>query len=399
MTEYDVVIRGGTIVNGTGVPRYRADLGVKDGRIAKINGKIDAGGAKEVDARGCIVAPGAIDLHTHYGAQIQWDPYASLSGWFGVASLTIGNCGFGFAPTHPEDRDLNVRMMSRIQAIPPESMEKGLRWDWETFPEFLDSLNRQQLGLNVGAMFPFSPLRGYVVGMMPAQERTSVSDSELNQMKQLFHEGMRAGAFGFSIDKNGENRTADGGRLPSNVASDREFLGLAEVLSQFGVGHVGLTLGLGLSAEERTGVRAMVADTMRISGRPLELLDLQLSEEPDWEQMCREEELPLVFQSLMSTAGSEFFKLSEYNLYDFMPSWVHPLTGNAQERAAKLREPGVRDAMKRDDAEWSAGQSDWSRVSVVEVVHERNQRYQGATIKEVADMVGKEPVDALLDLA
>ena len=267
MAEYDLVIRGGTIVEGTSVPRYRADLGVKNGRIAKVSGRVNAGGAKEIDARDCIVAPGAIDLHCHYDAQIQWDPYASLSGWFGVTSLTIGECGFGFAPTHPEDRDLNMRMMSRIQAIPPESMKKGMRWDWETFPEFLDSLDRQELGVNVGALFPVSPLRGYVVGMIPAQQRTAVTDAELNQMKQLFHEGMKAGAFGFSMDKNGENRTADGGRLPSNVASDREFLGLAEVLSEFGVGHVGLTLGLGLTAEERTVVRAMVAETMRISGR------------------------------------------------------------------------------------------------------------------------------------
>ena len=134
MSEYDLVIRGGTIVDGTGVPRYRADLAVKNGRVAKISGRISAGGAKEIDARDCIVAPGAIDMHTHYDAQLNWDPYASLSGWFGVTSLTIGECGFGFAPTRPEDRDLNMRMMNRIEAIPLESMRLGLRWDWETFP-------------------------------------------------------------------------------------------------------------------------------------------------------------------------------------------------------------------------------------------------------------------------
>ena len=155
MSEYDLVIRGGTIVDGTGIPRYRADLAVKHGRIAKISGKITPGGAKEIDASGCIVAPGAIDLHTHYDAQLNWDPYASLSGWFGVTSLTIGECGFGFAPTRPEDRELNMRMMNRIEAIPLESMRQGMRWDWETFPEYLDSLERQGLGVNVGALLPF----------------------------------------------------------------------------------------------------------------------------------------------------------------------------------------------------------------------------------------------------
>ena len=147
MAEYDLLIRGGTIVDGTGIPRYRADIAVKNGRVARISGRIPAGGAREIDAAGCIVAPGAIDLHTHYDAQLNWDPYASLSGWFGVTSLTIGECGFGFAPTRAEDRELNMRMMDRIEAIPLESMRKGLRWDWETFPEYLDSLDSQGLGL------------------------------------------------------------------------------------------------------------------------------------------------------------------------------------------------------------------------------------------------------------
>ena len=163
MAEFDLVIRGGTIVDGTGVPRYRADLAVKDGRVAMNSGRINAAGAKELDGSGCIVAPGAIDLHTHYDAQLNWDPYASLSGWFGVTSLTIGQCGFGFAPTREGDRDLNMRMMNRIEAIPLESMRLGMRWDWETFPEYLDSLDRQGLGVNVGALLPFSPLRGYVL--------------------------------------------------------------------------------------------------------------------------------------------------------------------------------------------------------------------------------------------
>ena len=143
MRAHDLVIRGGTIVDGSGVPRYRADLAVKNGRVAAISGRIPSGSATEIDASGCIVAPGAIDLHTHYDAQLNWDPYCTLSGWFGVTSLTIGQCGFGFAPTRPEDREMNMRMMNRIEAIPLESMRLGMRWDWETFPEYLDSLDNQ----------------------------------------------------------------------------------------------------------------------------------------------------------------------------------------------------------------------------------------------------------------
>ena len=167
-----------------------------------------------------------------------------------------------------------MRMLNRIEAIPLESMRKGIRWDWETFPEFLDSLDRQGLGVNVGALFPFSPLRGYVLGMLPARERTPVTEAELNRMKQLFHECMKAGAFGFSLDKNNEDRPEDRSSLPSMVASDEEFHALAGVLGDLGMGHMGLTLGFGISLEERKSVRELVKETTKISGRPFHLLDV-----------------------------------------------------------------------------------------------------------------------------
>jgi len=398
VSEYDLVIRGGTIVDGTGIPRYRADLAIKDGRVAMISGRINPGGAKVIDAGGCIVAPGAIDLHTHYDAQLNWDPYATLSGWFGVTSLTIGECGFGFAPTRPEDRDLNMRMMNRIEAIPLESMRLGMRWDWETFPEYLDSLDRQELGINVGALFPFSPMRGYVLGMLAARERTSVTDSELSQMKQIFHEAMTAGAFGFSFNKNMEDRPEDGSFLPSHVASNEEFLALSEVLGEFGVGHTGLTLGFGLAREEHNSIRGLTAQMMRVSGRPFSLLDVQSGDDPAWVESCRKEGLPLIFQRLSTSAGFEF-KLSEFNMFDYMPNWVQPLVGDVEERAVKLRDPGARSAMKQDVEDWPNFRTDWTRLRVLQVADQRNQQFEGMSIKELADSQGKHPLDAFLDLA
>ena len=398
MAEYDVVVRGGTIVDGTGIPRYKSDIGVKDGKVARISGKIPAGGAREIDASGCIVAPGAVDLHTHYDAQVNWDPYCSLSGWFGVTSLTIGECGFGFAPTKPEDRDLNMRMMNRIEAIPLESMRKGMRWDWVTFPEYMDSLERQGLGINIGAMFPFSPMRGYVLGMMESRERTSVTDTEQDQMKELFREAMQAGAFGFSFNKNMEDRPEDGSFLPSHVASDEEFHALAEVLSDFGVGHIGLTHGFGLSPEQRSAVRNLVTDLTRTGGRPFHVLDVEMDSDPQWIQTNHEEGLPLLFQRQCTVVPMEF-KLSEFNLFDFMPNWIQPLVGTAAERAAKLRDSGVRDAMRQDTRDWPSVRTDWGRVRVLETVEERHHAYDGVTIKELGEMVGKDPLNALLDLA
>jgi N-acyl-D-amino-acid deacylase len=237
-----------------------------------------------------------------------------------------------------------------------------------------------------------------VLGMLPARERTVVTEAELKQMQHLFYEGMKAGAFGFSLDKNMEDRPEDGSLLPSIVASDEEFCALAEVLGEFGVGHIGLTLGFGLTSDERQAVRALTAQMMRRSGRPFHLLDVQLGEDLAWLQSCRAAGLPLVLQ-LLCTPGGNNFKLSEYNLYDYMPNWVQPLVGSPEERAAKLRDPGVRAAMKRDVEEWPNLRTNWSRLRVLEVVHERHYQYEGLTITELADMTGKHPLDAFLDLA
>ena len=395
MPEYDLVIRGGTVVDGTGIPRVRADLAIKDGRVAMISGRIHGHGAKELDASGCIVAPGAVDLHTHYDAQLNWDPYASLSGQFGVTSLTVGQCGFGFAPTRPEDRDLNMRMMNRIEAIPLESMRQGMRWDWETFPEYMDSLDRQGLGVNVGCLVPFSPLRGYVLGMIPARERTSVTEDELNQMKQILFEAMQAGAFGLSADKNLEDRPEDGSWLPSHVASKEEFLALSQVLSQFGVGHLGWTIGI---SDDQAGQRDMLAEMVRMSGRPLHVALGSDPESYNWLNAMRDEGLPVVSQELAVPLISEF-KLSEYNLFDYMPSWVQPLVGTREERIAKLSEDGIRVGMKRDVVERPHPRTDWTQVQVVEVVHERNLKYEGLSIADIAQAEGKEGLDVFLDLA
>ena len=404
MPEYDLVIRNGTIVDGSGVPRYKADLAVKDGRVAKISGRIAAGGAKEIDASGCIVAPGAIDLHTHYDAQLNWDPYATLSGWFGVTSLTIGQCGFGFAPTRPDDRDLNMRMMNRIEAIPLESMRIGMRWDWETFPQYLESLDSQGLGVNVGALVPFSPVRGYVLGMIPSRERTSVTEAELNQMKQIMYDGMKAGAFGISADKNMEDRPEDGSFLPSHVASDQEFLAMAEVMGQFGVGHIGWTIGLGHSEDSLNDQRKLLAEMARISGRPLHL-DGGNAAGSEWFDSVRAEGLPVILQEVCMSVEAEF-TLAEYNLFDYMPHWVNPLVGTPEERAAKLRDPDVRAGMKEDllqrpssQVAMSDDRTDWTKFKVLQVAQPRNYKYEGMSIAQIADLENKHPLDAMLDLA
>jgi N-acyl-D-aspartate/D-glutamate deacylase len=287
-----------------------------------------------------------------------------------------------------------MRMMNRIEAIPLESMRQGMRWDWETFPEYMDSLDHQGLGVNVGALVPFSPLRGYVLGMIPARERTSVTEAELNQMKQILHDSMKAGAFGISADKNLEDRPEDGSWLPSHVASKEEFLALAQVMSEFGVGQIGWTIGI---SDDRPEQRDMLAEMVRISGRPLHVV-LGDEEGYEWLEEMRKEGLPILAQ-LGSVPTVAEFKLSEYNLFDYMPNWVQPLVGTKEERIAKLSEDGIREGMKRDVLDRPHPRTDWAQVQVVEVALDRNLKYEGLSIADIAEAESKHPLDAFLDIA
>ena len=209
MAEFDTLIKGGTVVDGLRVPRYRADIGIKDGRIAQVGGIRTSDADRVLDAGGLIVAPGFVDLHTHYDAQIQWDPWCSISCWHGVTSVAMGNCGFGFAPVRPDERERAMLMMSRNEAIPLKTMQVGMLWDWVTFPDFLDSLERIPKGVNCLSYVPLSPLMIWVMGLEAAKSRPA-TDKERREIQRLLGEGMDAGACGWSIQRLGENFTAGG---------------------------------------------------------------------------------------------------------------------------------------------------------------------------------------------
>src|SRR5256714_10081671 len=203
MAEFDMIIRGGTIVDGTGMPRFKGDLGIKNGKITAVDGIKSAAADQVIDAEGLVVAPGIVDAHTHYDAQVFWDPYCTISGWHGVTSVVIGNCGFGFAPCRPEDRDRAMLSLARNEAVPLKTMQAGMPWDWVTFEEFLGSVDRTPKGVNVMAFVPLAPLYGYVVGIDEAKQRR-VTDEELARMCELLVEGMRVGGCGFSAQVAGD---------------------------------------------------------------------------------------------------------------------------------------------------------------------------------------------------
>ena len=448
MPDFDKIIRNGTIVDGSGgLPAYRGDVAIKDGKIVMISGRIQASATEELDATGCIVAPGAIDLHTHYDLQLNWEPYATMSGWHGVTSVTIGQCGFGFAPCKPEDRDAAMRLMTRIEAIPLRTMELGLRWDWESFPEWLDSLDSHPLGVNVGALVPFNTLRMYVMGLEEARTRVRATDEEIATMEKLQREAMEAGAFGWSAMKTLANRPDDGRFIPSQVASNEEFLALAKVLNEYGVGHIGWTRGPaerplppgepdligggdpGPTVAAVTGQSALLMDAVEgdapgrgredfliemciASGRPFQWGAITYNEHApgrykqqlEFLERARSEGAAM-FAQTTAMSSSPVFELAEYNGFDAMPAWIDPFVGTPEERIAKLSNPENRDKMRAQVGAYvgegggADAASDWSKMRIVEIREDRNLQYEGMNIAELATAMGKHPMDAMLDLA
>src|SRR6267154_2428496 len=185
MAEFDLVIQNGMVIDGTRMPRFRGDVGIKDGRIARI-GRLRSTDADEtIDASGLIVAPGFVDLHTHYDAQLFWDPYCSISSWHGVTSVVIGNCGFGFAPVKPDFRDRAMLTMTRTEAIPYPAMKAGMPWDWVTYPEFLDSVERHPKGVNMLPFVPLAPVMVWAMGLEEAKSGRMPTAAETTEMKRI----------------------------------------------------------------------------------------------------------------------------------------------------------------------------------------------------------------------
>ena len=267
MGDYDIHISGGTIVDGTGVPRRRGDVWIKDGRVARIGGRADGVSDRVIDATGKIVAPGFVDCHTHYDAQIRWDPWCTISGWHGVTSVVLGNCGFGFAPVAPDFRDRSMLTMTRTEAIPYESMRQGMPWDWETIPEYLDSLDRAPKGVNVIQYMPTASLMTYVMGLEAAKSRPA-TDQERKEMQRLLHEGMEAGLAGFSIQRLGPDSVQadfDGSPMVTDTMVDEDILALAEVLAERDEGSIQITQAAGGSSEDY----AFVEKLAEVAQRPV----------------------------------------------------------------------------------------------------------------------------------
>ena len=233
----DLIIRAGTIVDGSGAPPRQGDIGINNGIIAAV-GECEGSGRREIDARGCLVTPGFVDIHTHFDGQATWDPYLAPSSRHGVTSLVMGNCGVGFAPARRGDaeHDWLIGLLEGVEDIPGTALAEGLRWDWESFPEYLDALERRRFAVDVGAQVPHAALRAFVMGERGADATAVASAEDIDAMRTLARQGLEAGAIGFSTSRTDIHRTRDGENIGTYRASADEVLGVAAALGDCGRG-------------------------------------------------------------------------------------------------------------------------------------------------------------------
>ena len=363
MAEFDTIIKGGTIVDGTRIPRYVSDLAIKDGRVAQIGGLRGSPAARVIDASGLIVAPGFVDLHTHYDSQIYWDPYCTLSGWHGVTSVAIGNCGFGFAPCEAKDQERAMLSLTRNEAIPLEAMQLGMPWDWVTFPEFLDSVDRIPKGVNVISYVPLTPIYGWVMGWEEAKSRRPTED-ELKEMCRLVHVGMDVGACGWSAQVLGPGslqRDYDATPMITDLMTREEILAFARVLAERDQGFIQLTY-LETGEEGRIigeATQEFLERVAEVSGRPIIYQAVQPhARNPEehrgrlrWLEDCIRKGLRMYGQGQLNRHNMEL-TFENWNLFDDTPSWREVTLGTPAERKEKMQNPELRRRLRE---EWDAG--------------------------------------------
>ena len=400
---FDLVVRGGRVADGTGMPSFTADVAVRDGRIARI-GRVTESARRTIDADGCVVAPGFIDVHTHYDAQLHWEPTASPASWHGVTTVLTGNCGFTLAPAKAEDVGWLAQMLSRVEGMSAEVLGTALRWTGGSFGQFLHALDGR-IAVNMGAYVGHSAIRRYVMGDAASERRAT--PGEIADMQTLVRQAMHEGAIGFSTSQLDIHVAHDGREVPSNHAAPEEILALGAVLAEFEHGAIEIiprTFVDGYGEADRR----LLLDLYRVSGRPIELNTLvPLPHQMEgWRRgvdFCREsfrQGARLHPMFAVNELGAHF-SLDTTFLFDEMPTWRRTLCLPPAERARRLGDPEVRTALLTElaDPTGRAFVFVWQVVFVESVTRPEHERWLDMHLADVAEAVGKTPLDAFLDLA
>jgi N-acyl-D-aspartate/D-glutamate deacylase len=410
MRTPDLVIRGGTVVDGSGAPPFEADVVVAGDRVVAI-GTHDGTAAEVIDAAGKIVTPGFIDVHTHLDAQITWDPLGSPSNLHGVTSVIVGNCGVGFAPCKPRDRDYLMFLMEGVEDIPQAALNAGLRWNWETFPEYLSALARQPLGLNVGAHLSHAPLRIYVMGERGATD-TPATDDELELMQQHVRAAMQAGALGFDTGRTTMHRTPAWDPVPGTFADRRELTAIASALAQSGTGVFEL-IPYGGAGEDARGFEKefdWMVPVARTSGRPISLSLVQNLAYPDvWREVidraaaANEHGARIVPQVAVRSVGILLGFGTSLSPLSLFPAAADLIGKPVAEQRVMLRDPAVRARLSASIAETSGdilgGMARIDNVFPLEDIGVRTyETTPDRSVVAIGKRLGKHPLQVMLDL-
>ncbi|MGH8595764.1 MAG: N-acyl-D-amino-acid deacylase family protein [Gammaproteobacteria bacterium] len=397
---YDLVIKNGTVVDGTGAPRMRADIGVKDGLIVDV-GTVTGSARQTIDASDLIVAPGFVDPHTHYDAQICWDDVTSPSCWHGVTTVVMGNCGVGLAPCKAETREIAAWDLVNVEAIPIDVLKQGVTWDWETFPEYMDAAAKRGSGLNLGFLAALTPFRHYVLGE-ESMERAA-TEEETIKIAGLLREAMHAGAMGFTTTNAAQHIGYQGRPLACRQASREELVSYARVLREVGRGAIEIALTNEVSVVDESEY-ALLDLLLTESGRPVTWLALLNREDnPEAPQNTLKSTAELLKRGAIPQVTCRPLNvqidLRKPFIFANMACWNPVFNRTPEEQAKIYRDPSFRAAFREALKTPMIFTGDWSRAVIHEVENPSLRNLVGNNVAAVARERRADPLDTFLDLA
>ncbi len=348
---YDLIIKNGLIYDGLGNEPFKADLAIKDEKIVKI-GEISDASENKLDAEGKIVTPGFVDIHTHYDGQATWDPYLRPSTYHGVTTVVMGNCGVGFSPCKPEQRDWLIGLMEGVEDIPGTALHEGIDWEWESFPEYLDALERKSFAIDVGTQIPHGAVRAYVMGERGINHEIASSD-EIQQMKNIVQEAINAGAYGFSTSRTEKHNDVNGNLTPSITADKVELVEIAKSLGEIGKGVL-----QGISDFYDFDSEFDIFKTMsKESGRPISITVEQQDARPEWWiqlldgiEDAQEQGINMYGQVPPRATGILMGLTATLNPFRFHPSYMEIADLPLDERVRIMNTSDFRDKLLNEDA-------------------------------------------------
>ena len=395
----ETVIKGGLVVDGTGAPGRRADVALSNGLIVEV-GKFSGTAGRTIDAAGLVVSPGFIDPHTHYDAQICWDGAVSPSSWHGVTSVVMGNCGVGIAPCRPQAREIAMKDLVNVEAIPFEVLNAGITWDWETFPQFMDAAQRRKPALNLAFMAPLTPFRHYVMGEA-SMERAATTE-ETQKIKAILGEAIDAGAFGFSSTLLNQHMGYGAKPLACRNASRDEIKAYCNALRERGKGSIEYAMTRQIAVLEDAELD-LLGFMLEESRRPVTFI--AMFDRDDLPEAAREtmrKVKPLIARGARPQTSPlpltrELVMRSPFAFAAF-PAWKRLFVDTSKAaQTAVYKDVNFRNQF-REDLKNPTSFADWARITVHEVKYPQLKKYEGKTVAEIAKEQGKDGVDALLDL-